>query len=149
MQAHSAGLHGAMPAKIMINDEAVEMVKNENGHYRGLHVALVDPNNGKVEVTKCFDTHKSSEEFEDFISKPIPVGHIVVATCRDEVSKNLSDKGRNWFKSLGSKEISNLQFRTGFSFIGVSGSTIANERIGTEVANESEVQVSQIFQMKG
>ena len=39
---------------------------------------------------------------------PIPEGHIVVATCRDEVSKNLSDKGRNWFEKLGSKEIHNL-----------------------------------------
>lgn len=97
-----------MPAKIMINDVAVEMVKNENGHYRGLHVAVVDPNDGKVEVAKCFDTHKSSEEFEDFISNPIPNGHIVVATCRDEVSKNLSEKSRNWFTRLGSKEINNL-----------------------------------------
>ena len=128
----------------MINDEAVEVMQNESGHFRGLHVAVVDPSDGKVELAKCFDTEASSVGFEEFISNPIPDGHIVVAACRDEVSGNLSDKSRTWFEALGSKEIHNLKYRRGFSFIGVSGSTSANERIAMGAKDEA-VQVSQIF----
>ena len=35
-------------AQITINNQPVEVEKNENSHFRGLHVVIVDPKNGEV-----------------------------------------------------------------------------------------------------
>ena len=42
------------------------MAKNENGHFRGLHVCIIDHLTGEVLLAKVFDTYKSTEEFNDF-----------------------------------------------------------------------------------
>ena len=36
---------------------------------------------------------------------------IIVAVCKDECSKKLSENARNWFESLGSLEIMKLGHR--------------------------------------
>lgn len=43
IQVTSAGKDGEDCAKILINDVAVVMEKNENDHYRGLHMAVINP----------------------------------------------------------------------------------------------------------
>ena len=55
------------------------MPYNENGTYRGLHIVIINPDNGKVEFTNVFDTYDSSELLEQFINTHIPEGRIVVA----------------------------------------------------------------------
>lgn len=40
----------------MINDVAVEIKQNTNDTENGLHLALVNPTNGKVELAQAFDT---------------------------------------------------------------------------------------------
>ena len=87
------------------------MQKNEYGHYRGLHVAFINPKTGKVVLGQIFDTYKSSFAFDKFIDTEIPKGTIVLATCMDECAKNLSDKARKWFSDMGSIEIDNLKYR--------------------------------------
>ena len=66
------------------------MEENEEGHYRGLHIVIINPKTGIVENAKVFDTYKSSDEFDDFISSGIPYGYIIVAACKDECSRRLS-----------------------------------------------------------
>ena len=78
---------------------------NENGHYRGLHIVIINASNGLVELSQVFDTYKSYRKFDTFTSNDIPSGYIIVAACRDECVKNLSKKGKDWFKKHGSKEI--------------------------------------------
>ena len=51
----------------------------------------------------------------------MPNGHIVVAACKDDCVTNLSTAGKKWFFDMGSKEIWNLGYRQGFSFIGING----------------------------
>lgn len=46
----------------------VKIKKNENGHYRGLHLVVINPHNGKVELAEAFDTHKSRVDFNIFIT---------------------------------------------------------------------------------
>lgn len=63
----------------MINDTLVKVELNENGHYRGLHIAVINPETGKTSLAKAFDTYESSKKFDTFISINIPKSHIVVA----------------------------------------------------------------------
>ena len=60
---------------------------------------------------KCFDTYETSENLDALIDTGIEHGDVVIAVCKDECFTNLSDKAKDWFKSMGSKEISNLEYR--------------------------------------
>ena len=57
-----------------------------------MHIVVVNPDSGEVEQAKIFDTFKTSEKFDAFIknSDNVPYGHIIVAACKDECTKNLS-----------------------------------------------------------
>ena len=80
-----------------------------------------------VEAAKVFDTYKTSDAFDEFISKALPEGRIIAAACKDECVSKLSQKGKQWFANMGSKEIWNLGYREAFSFTGISGGKLANE----------------------
>ena len=88
------------------------MELNEHNHYRGLHVVVISPKNGEVLFAKIFDTYKSSEEFELFITnhKP-PEDSIVIAACKDECVKNLSKLAKKFFSDMGSMKIDNLKYK--------------------------------------
>ena len=92
---------------------------------------MFNPENGKLDTARAFDTHESSKGFEEFISKcEIPDGYMVVAACQDDCATKLSFKSKDWFRQLGSSEIYNLKYRQGFSFIGIKGSRTAYEKRG-------------------
>ena len=61
---------------------------------RGLHIVVINPENYKVEQSKVFDTYASSEGFDEFISEMIPDSYIIVAACKDDCVKSLSQAGR-------------------------------------------------------
>ena len=42
----------------------------------------------------------------------------------DECTVNLSEKAKQWFQKLGSKEIRNLGYRQGFCFIATKGGKV-------------------------
>lgn len=67
IQAESAGFEAGNYAKIIINNFQIEMQRNENGHYRGLHMVIFNPYKGVVEIAKVFDTYKSPVAFDEFI----------------------------------------------------------------------------------
>ena len=54
--------------------------KNENGHKRGIHILVLNPESGHVSG-QIFDTYKTSIKFELFIKKDIKPGQIIVAAC--------------------------------------------------------------------
>ena len=93
--------------------------KNVNNHYRGLHIAVIDPARAKLVFCRVFDTYKSSDEFVDFIDNQdyITNGDIIVAACKDECVNRLNPHCRRWFEDLGSKLIWHLQYRDSFVFI--------------------------------
>ena len=41
-----------------------------------------------------------------------------MAACKDDCVTKLSEKGKKWFQSMGSKEIAHLEYHQGFAFIG-------------------------------
>ena len=42
---------------------------NENNSYRGLHIVIINPLNGKVVHAKAFDTHDRSDGIDNFFMK--------------------------------------------------------------------------------
>ena len=56
-----------------------------------------------------------------FIENQLPNNTIVIAACKDECFTKLSNKGKKWFKKLGSNMIYSLQYRCSFAFIGITG----------------------------
>ena len=133
IQAQSAGFDGGNLARITINGTSVNIEKNVNGNYRGLHLAIINPFNGNVESAQVFDTYKSSEQLDEFIEVPanqaISEGFIIVAACKDDCVTHLSQKAKSWFADMGSKEIHNLKYRQAFAFIGVSGKKEFQEKV--------------------
>ena len=132
-------------AEISINNSPVKMPKNENGNFRGLHIVILDPKNGKIENSQVFDTFKSSDALEEFIKFNVPDGKIVIAACQDECTSELSEKAKKWFLDMGSNEILDLKYREGFAFIGISGQKQGafDKKSGSE--NSDDVVVQQIF----
>ena len=119
IQASSAGFNAGNFAKITMNSMQVPVEKNESGHYRGLHLVIINPKSGQVESAKVFDTYKTSAALDELIRGGIPFGSIVVAACKDDCATNLSKYAKSWFAKMGSKEIWKLGYRQGFAFIGV------------------------------
>lgn len=105
VQVQAAEAEGGGFAYVTIDDEPVVVDCNENNHYRGLHIVVINPNNGQVEQAKVFDTYKSSAILEIFIKDKVPEGHIVVAASKDECARKLSNTVKMWFKNMGSEEI--------------------------------------------
>ena len=70
------------------------MLQNDHGHFRGLHMVVINPTNGKIETAKVFDTYITSEGIDDFITREMPEGWIVVAACKDECVTQLSQRAK-------------------------------------------------------
>ena len=45
----------------------MEVESNESGHYRGLHIVIINPFTGIVESAQVFDTYKTSKRLNEFI----------------------------------------------------------------------------------
>lgn len=69
---------------LTLNGKPIECELNELNHNRGLHLAVINPETGKIEFAQIFDTHGTSELFDKFIDSDIKVGHIVVAAVKDD-----------------------------------------------------------------
>ena len=105
----SAGFDQGNFARIKINETSVEVKANENKHFRGLHVAVINPHDGSVVRAQAFDTYKTSTAFETFISSGgVPDGFVVAAACKDDCMTRLSNVCRRWFNAMGSVEVDHL-----------------------------------------
>ena len=99
------------------------MQLNQSGHYRGLHIVVIDPIDGTVKLAKVFDTFESSEDLSSYLFGPSSptAGSIVVATCKNECWRRFSDSCKRWFKKMGSTEIDNVEHKQAYVFIGTVG----------------------------
>lgn len=108
----SAGFTNGNFAHITINDQKVTVDKNVSGHFRGLHIVIINKSNGKVKIAKVFDTYKSSQELDAFIDNTIlRNGNIVVIACKDDCVTSLSENAKQWLTDMGSDEIEELEYR--------------------------------------
>jgi len=45
------------------------MPNNEHDHQRGLHIVVINPDDGEIMQKKVFDTYKTSTKFDEFIKE--------------------------------------------------------------------------------
>ncbi|XP_018408199.1 PREDICTED: protein FAM3B [Nanorana parkeri] len=92
---------------------------------RGLNFVIVNPTTLKVIDTKTFDMYEGdfSGPMVEFMNK-IPAESIILVASHDDASTKLNDAAKKAFEDLGSKEIRNVRFRSGFVFLAVKGATI-------------------------
>lgn len=64
----SSGFEGENEAIISVDNNPIIVKPNDSGNYRGLHLVLVDPKTYSMVFAKVFDTYKSSDDLEKFIS---------------------------------------------------------------------------------
>ena len=81
-------------ACISINDVVLQMDRNESGHDRGLHLVIINPLNGAVELSQVFDTYKGDHKLPSVSTRYIPPGYIIVAACKDDCVTQLSEKDK-------------------------------------------------------
>ena len=103
--ALSAGFYGGNKVKITVNDKEIFCDVNGSVDYRGLHVVVINPSDGHIISSLVFDTYISSNKLETFIATEVLDGSIIVAACKDECSKNLSQVCKKWFGDMGSRQI--------------------------------------------
>ena len=88
------------------------------------------------------------DKFEEFLTKAkFPDGHIVVAACKDDCTRELKESGKAWFTNMGSKCILELKYRQAFTFIGILGKQTVLEKKGMNL--REEVSVTQVFKSNG
>ena len=68
----------------------VRVEKNENNHYRGLHVVVINRYDGSIEAAKVFDTYSNTEKFDQFIKNNICKNQIVAVAAMDDCVTKLS-----------------------------------------------------------
>ena len=83
----------------------------ENEDLRGVQIVLFNRKIGTVVFAKAFDTFYRSDGFDKFIQTKLEDNLIIIAACKDDCVKNMSEKGKQWFSDLGSKEIWNFKYR--------------------------------------
>ena len=63
-------------------------------------MVVINHLSSEVKVAMVFDTYKASEYFDHFVinvASTFPYGYIVLAACKDDSQKNLSEVGKEWF----------------------------------------------------
>ena len=102
-----------------MNGIRVPVEINENDHYRGLHIACINPEDGHVEWALAFDTYKGMDHMDAFLGETIDKksglyiknGWVIAAACKDECTKSLHTRAKIWFTCMGSAEIQSLTYR--------------------------------------
>lgn len=106
LQVTSAGFVGGNKAEITIDgrniDKDCPFLLNEAGNSRGLHIAVINPTTGAVELAQIFDTARTSEQLETWIKKELRDGDIIAAACKEDCFRGMSKIIKQWFISLGS-----------------------------------------------
>ncbi|XP_033002949.1 protein FAM3B [Lacerta agilis] len=108
-------------AKICFEDQLL-MSKESQNVGRGINVAIVDYNTGKLLNAKSFDMWQGafSAPLADFVQKA-PQKSLLLMVTYDDGSSRLMEDAKKAIADLGSKEIRNLKFRSSWAFIAAKG----------------------------
>lgn len=91
---------------------------------RGLNVIVLDQNDGSVLETATYDTHATQESANSFAAlvESLPDGRLVAVSVNDDASRQLTDRAKRAFASLGGGiAASNILDRQSWAFIGRKG----------------------------
>ncbi|XP_062982677.1 protein FAM3B isoform X2 [Elgaria multicarinata webbii] len=124
-------------AKICFEDELL-ISEGKKNVGRGINVAIVNYDTGKLIATKYFDLWEGeySGAMTDFVKKA-PHRSLLLMVTHDDGSKRLKEDGKKAIAELGSKEIQNLRFRSSWVFLAAKGFKLP-EDIEREKINHSD-----------
>uniref|UniRef100_A0A8C5RSY1 FAM3 metabolism regulating signaling molecule B n=1 Tax=Laticauda laticaudata TaxID=8630 RepID=A0A8C5RSY1_LATLA len=107
--------------KICFEDKFI-LSEQEGNAGRGINIAIVDYKTGKVAATNYFDMWEGefSRPMIDFLNKA-PQKSLIFMVTHDEGSTKLKEDSKKVIAELGSKEIWNLKFRSGWVFLAAKG----------------------------
>ncbi|CAI9564729.1 unnamed protein product, partial [Staurois parvus] len=122
----SGGAKSYLPV-ICLEDEILLGGGKKTGD-RGFNFVIVNPQTLKVVDTKTFDMYEGdfSGPMVEFMNK-VPDKFIVLVASHDDAFSKLNDAAKKAFEDLGSKEIRNLKFRSGFVFVAIKGGTLPED----------------------
>uniref|UniRef100_A0A6I8P8A5 FAM3 metabolism regulating signaling molecule B n=1 Tax=Ornithorhynchus anatinus TaxID=9258 RepID=A0A6I8P8A5_ORNAN len=108
-------------AKICFEDELLIGEKKGNVA-RGINIAIVNYNTGKVTQTQYFDMYEgdNSGPMTAFI-KNAPERSLLLMVTHDDGSTRLKNDAKSAIEALGSKEIQNMRFRSSWVFLAAKG----------------------------
>lgn len=95
---------------------------------RGINIAVVDYETGKVISTKYFDMYEgdNSEPMTKFIQST-PSKSLLFMVTHDDGSHKLQAQAKDAIEALGSKEIKNIKFRSSWVFVAAKGFELPSE----------------------
>ncbi|XP_060770250.1 protein FAM3C [Neoarius graeffei] len=115
-----SGAASIVGPKICLEDEILMSgVRNNVG--RGLNIALVNGNTGKLIKTDSFDLWSGDVNPLIQFLKTIEDGTIVMIATFDDSSTKLNAEARKLISTLGSSYINSLSFRDNWVFVGGKG----------------------------
>ncbi|KAL6072489.1 hypothetical protein STEG23_030733, partial [Scotinomys teguina] len=108
-------------AKICFEDELLLGEKTGNVA-RGINIAIVNYETGKVIATKYFDMYEgdNSGPMAKFIQSA-PSKSLLFLVTHDDGSSRLKAEAKDAIEALGSKEIKNMKFRSSWVFVAAKG----------------------------
>ncbi|XP_070606547.1 protein FAM3B [Erythrolamprus reginae] len=103
-------------------EDILLLSEDEGNTGRGINIAIVDYKTGKVADTDYFDMWEGelSAQMANFISKA-PQKSLIFMVTHDDGSTKLKEDSKKAIADLGSKEIWNLKFRSGWVFLSAKG----------------------------
>uniref|UniRef100_A0A098M064 Protein FAM3B-like protein n=1 Tax=Hypsiglena sp. JMG-2014 TaxID=1550645 RepID=A0A098M064_9SAUR len=103
-------------------EDTLLLSEQEGNAGRGINIAIVDYKTGKVADIDYFDMWEGefSEAMTGFISRA-PQKSLIFMVTHDDGSTKLKEDSKKAIAELGSEEIWNLKFRSGWVFLAAKG----------------------------
>ncbi|XP_064417612.1 protein FAM3C isoform X2 [Latimeria chalumnae] len=116
----ASGAANVVGPKICVEDNILMSgVKNNVG--RGINIAMINGKTGEVVDIKAFDMWAGDvNPFIEYLKK-IEEGTVVFMATYDDGSSKLNPEARKLISELGSTQITNLNFRDNWIFVGGKG----------------------------
>lgn len=125
--------------KVISGKDSVEVFVNEQQAYidnsvasnRGIHVILINQQNGRVMGSRVFDTYSDNqdEKLNQYLDQISDSDRLIVFAVKDEGSYKLSDIIRQRIEMLGSTKIQQLGWRCMWAFVTSSRGVALGEHI--------------------
>ncbi|XP_060742909.1 protein FAM3C isoform X1 [Tachysurus vachellii] len=116
----ASGAASIVGPKVCLEDEILMSgVRNNVG--RGLNIALVNGNTGKLIKSESFDMYSGDVNILIQFLKDIEDGTVVMMATFDDSASKLNTEARKIISALGSSYINSLSFRDNWLFVGGKG----------------------------
>uniref|UniRef100_A0A8C9TCV9 Protein FAM3C-like n=1 Tax=Scleropages formosus TaxID=113540 RepID=A0A8C9TCV9_SCLFO len=116
----TSGAANAVGPKICL-ENTILMSEGKRNTGRGMNIALVDGHSGNLTRTAIFDIYSGDVKELTAFLKTITYGTIVMIASFDDAASKLNDEVKKMIGELGSTNITTIEFRDSWVFVGGKG----------------------------